>query len=402
MSPTKPVYLGEPPHKRITVERGIRYRWVTDPQGRHIPTYEVSRPNPHHPGRTQWETVGPVGITAARRRRAELLTGEQRATRRDRPAVELFETTARRFLAKKRREGRQRGTLDAYRSAIDAYLIPAFGPEPTAAITTDDIAEWVSAQDADGHAPASTRQRFNVLNGTLKLAAREGLIAANPVDALDRDERPTGKRAEVRVLTETEIGSTIRAAADGWPRLLTIVAVFTGLRIGEILGLRWQDIDHEQSVIHVRTQIDRYAARRDLKTDAGRRRVILMSTLAGALRRHRLASPHSADTDPVFASRVGTPLDRGRFRGAWTDARDTAGLPRIRLHDARHTFASILVAQGRSVVFVSKQLGHANVSTTLDIYSHLFEERDHADIARAELDAAYGHLITPGAGLRPV
>ena len=178
---------------------------------------------------------------------------------------------------------------------------------------------------------------------------------------------------------------------------LVATGLFTGLRAMEILGLQWGDIDFKGGEIRARYQLSRQGKRVPLKTKAAKRDIVLMDSLGGLLRRQRLAERFSADSDFVFQSTVPqVPMTYRAFLIAFHDARDAAGLADLTPHALRHTFASILIAQGRDVQFVSRQLGHTKVSTTWDTYIHLFEARKHAQSARDELQAEYGGMLGGG------
>ncbi len=132
-----------------------------------------------------------------------------------------------------------------------------------------------------------------------------------------------------------------------------------------------------------------------LKTKAAKRDIVMMDTLGKLLRRRRLAEEFSTDADFVFQSSV--PRRPMTYRGAlldlFHDARKNANLEDVTFHCLRHTFASILIAQGRDVQFVSRQLGHTKTSTTWDTYVHLFEAHRHAHDAREQLEAEYGEML---------
>src|SRR4051794_21842754 len=137
------------------------------------------------------------------------------------------------------------------------------------------------------------------------------------------------------------------------------------------------------------------------KTITTKRDIVLMPALAKLLAAHRVPSPYSGHDDPVFASGVGTPLLRSNVRARiLRPATDKAGLggcdrPTLRTHDLRHTFASLLIATGASVVFVAAQMGHAKPTVTLDVYAHLFDARDHADKLAAILETNFAAALQP-------
>jgi integrase len=178
------------------------------------------------------------------------------------------------------------------------------------------------------------------------------------------------------------------------------------MRLSELLGLTWNDIDHDNGLIHVRYQLsrarnDRPARRVRLKTQAATRDIPLLPQLGALLKRHKLASPYSRDGDYVFTSTLGTPLaPRNAERRGLRRAADDAGLnppgqPRLRVHDLRHTFASHLIIELRlDVAQVSRILGHARPSITLDTYTHLFNHAAHtADIRHRMASSEFGHLL---------
>jgi integrase len=178
-------------------------------------------------------------------------------------------------------------------------------------------------------------------------------------------------------------------------RVAVAAGLFSGLRLSELLGLTWGDIDFRGDVIRVRHQLGRDGKRRALKTAAARRDVILMGQLAAELRKLRLASAFSTDDDLVFCSATGQTVGHRNLtaRGLQKAAK-RGDLKGVTFHVLRHTFASILIAQGHDPVFVSRQLGHANAAITLKVYAHLFDAARHAQAAREQLEADYGSLLT--------
>ena len=200
----------------------------------------------------------------------------------------------------------------------------------------------------------------------------------------------------MRVLTREEIERLFSHAPDYY-RTLIATALFTGLRIGELLGLVWADVDFDAGLVRVRKQLDpgrrgQPPARVEPKTTQAIRAVVLMPELAELLREHRrrlLAAGLARPDGFVFASATGGPLQRGNVVRRGLDKAvkraglATAGMPRLRFHDLRHTYASLLIAQGLNVVFVSRQLGHATPAITLTVYAHLFDHAHHAQAARS-------------------
>ena len=213
--------------------------------------------------------------------------------------------------------------------------------------------------------------------------------------ARTRRETPLDDRKPVAILEGDELARFLAHAGDHRP-LFEFLA-YTGLRIGEALGLTWADIDHDAGLIRVHRQLTRHREHAPLKTDAGKREVILAPALAKQLREHWLATRYKAPHRLRLLqharprhSTTATSANDFRARPQTPQASGASG--RLSLHSLRHGFASLLIANGLNVVFVSRQLGHANPNITLEVYAHLFERADHADTARAALDASYAAI----------
>jgi integrase len=187
--------------------------------------------------------------------------------------------------------------------------------------------------------------------------ARRGWISANPFPQLTRDDRPKPddddeppyewSDDDVRRLLDASRALAAKPTSRYDYTPIITLALDTGQRQSELMGLTWADVDLAEGVINVRQQFGRARKISAPKTKAGRRRVPLVPGAVAMLRRHRLASKFSADTDYVFASKSGAPLQhRNLTRRGWEAARDAAGLPRMGFHQTRHCFASRAIAAG--------------------------------------------------------
>src|SRR5581483_10829623 len=189
-------------------------------------------------------------------------------------------------------------------------------------ISTDDVARLVAEMKqgvtfdlVEGRTVRTQRPKpyagktiagtIETLGLVMRKAKRKGLVPANPVTDLERSERPTLRAAEKRVLNEVEIGRLLVEGGSTF-RPMIAVLIFSGLRLGEALGLRWSDID--EGFIRVRRQLGRDRRTAEIKTAAGRRDVVLMPQLASVLREHRIGQRHCSDSDFVFPA----PDGRGR------------------------------------------------------------------------------------------
>jgi integrase len=303
-------------------------------------------------------------------------------------------------------------TQSGYRTALDAHLLPAFGAQRLASITTDEIAAFIARRLGSGASDAYVAANLRPLSGVLKLALRKGLIAANPLLALLPQERPKPKRRKRRTWTPDEIRRLVEAARELGRRPgnvfdytpLLILAIYTGMRIGELLGLRWQDIDLGENVIRVRWQLDRKTRTlKPPKTDAGIRDLPIAPSLAGYLRRYRVQSAHSLDEDFVFCSKSGAPLDRGNVRTrGFIAAVEHAGLnrpgePKLTTYDLRHAFASVIAHHGIASVDLAVFMGHEDARVTDQVYVHPYNEVATAARLREVVEAAIAeHVAEPG------
>lgn len=346
-------------------------------------------------GRTVWKSLGSVNLSEARRLRDEF-SASTRSVQSVSTKVTVGEI-AKLFLAEQERReavGEIRpGTLRNHREAIKLHL-NGLDRRQVATITPDDLVAWNRAQRENGYADWTIRRHWGTLRSVLGLAARRGYAASNPADLLTSRERPKNGKSQVRYLESDEISALLDASKPRYRIGLTVM-LFCGLRISELLGLRWQDVSFSEGIVRVTGQVDDRGNRVDFaKTDAGHREVVLMDALSNALKAHKLASPYSAPDDFVMASLTGTPIGLRNLRSRGLEAACTAaGLHGVTCHVLRHTFVSILIFQGNDPVYVAAQAGHENPSVTLDTYSHLFARVRNAEAHRIALDAEFGTVV---------
>src|SRR6266542_3245999 len=349
-------------------------------------------------GQPRFRTLSAATISEARRQR-ELLQSVARIGELPlSPRLTFAEVAARwlaDFEAKVTAGERRDRTLDLYQSQLRRHLLPRLGRRQLALITADDVVAVMHELQSDGLSPWTVRRILGALSCVFTFALRRGYIATHPFHRLERDERPHPLRSDQRVLTQTELARLFAACPRRY-RPLLVTGVYTGMRLSEVLGLSWDDVDFNAGVIHVRHQLAR--GRRGVpphrippKTCASVREIPLLPQLAEVLRQHKRGSQFTSESDYVFATAHGTAFLRHNvskrvLRRAASDAGLDRPSRRVRFHDLRHTFASHLIIDIRlAVVQVSRILGHARTSMTLDTYTHLFEEARHGADVRAEL-----------------
>jgi integrase len=390
--------MGSTRPRRVRVERGI-YR---QPNGKYAVCWR-------HAGRLRFRTVG-FDVAEARRARLALIAATCAGKVPVSPRLR-FETVAgwwlERFEAKVAAGERHPRTLEAHRYQLDRHLLPALGRRAIASLTVDDVAELLHQLRRAGRSAKTAASALATLHSVMRFARRRGWIVADPVERLEHDERPRPQRRRQRVLGRAEIERLLGACSPR-DRLMVATVLYTGLRISEMLGLVWDDVDFAAGVIHVRAQLSRGhrgtpARRVAPKTSASVRDVPLVPQLARQLSAHRQRSRFARGEDWVFATARGTPYGhRNVSRRALGRAAERAGLnddgwPPLRFHDLRHTFASHLIIDlGLDPAQVSRILGHARITITLDTYTHLFEDARHAhDIRTRMAHSPFAGLLEP-------
>ena len=287
-----------------------------------------------------------------------------------------------------------------YEGAVRLHIIPYFRGFSVRDVTAQHIHDWLRALARKGNSPNTVYFARGVLLRAYKHALSLDLVLRNPVAAV---AAPRPAQREMRVWTPDQARAFL-SATEGTPRhALYAVALYMGLRLGELLGLRWEDVDLERGVVNVRAQLasqgPQKGKRVPLKTKAGTRRLDMPASLVGILRAHRRAQLADIqaraeagipfrDSGYVFQTRNGGPVLHSNAQHSFTRTVERVGAPPIRFHDLRHTCASLLYHQGVPVAVISKVLGHASVMITLSVYTHIFDEAVQS--AAERMDELFG------------
>lgn len=359
-------------------------------------------------GKQRWGTT----TTKREAKRLRAVMNGKRPEERVAPSRELFRDVAEQWWQQKRPKLRP-STQEDYRAALDLVLLPRFGSWRVAMIDADAVVNLIRDLEREGlHAVdpkrpvrplgwSSVSNYCKPLQQSLAFAARRGWISVSPFSVMTSDDRPSRsdverKRAHEWTSGEIEalLSASRRLAANSAARYdyspLLLLAVTLGLRLGECLGLQWRDLERDEDgsyVLHVRRQWLRSGEFGLPKTRAGARVVAVPSDLAGELLALKLRSRYSGDEDPLFASRLGRPLQhRNATLRGFEAARDEAKLsPDLTFHDLRHAAASRLIASGLDDVIVADQIGHGDSRITRAVYSHVFDRREKMDAVRSAL-----------------
>ncbi len=296
-----------------------------------------------------------------------------------------------RWLKEKVAPSRRPRTTASYRDLVRLYIAPQIGHIQLAKLTPQDcegLIHWVREQ---GLSPRMQQYVRGVLRAAVNQALKWGFVARNVVALTDP---PKVERFRTHPLRPDQAQTLLDMARGERLEALYSVALWLGLRRGEVLGLRWQDIDLDARILRVEVALQALGGKLELtppKTDSSRRTVNLPATLVPMLRAHHArqleerlqAGARWKDHGLVFCTKVGTPINPPNLFRAFKALLKRAGLPKtIRFHDLRHSCASLLASAGRPAREVMEILGHTNITTTQNIYTHVFEDakREAADV----------------------
>lgn len=282
-------------------------------------------------------------------------------------------------------------TYERYASIVKLHLVPALGGVRAQALSSSHIenalASWITGPRKDREkgrlSPRTVKHLLDTLRGVCRWGVRMRVLTRNPVDAV---EPPRVPRIEMRALDPDGVAELLRSAAGTDLELPISVAVGTGLRRGELLGLRWSDVDVERKRLVVRRSVETVKGvtrTKEPKTARSARTISLPSFVVQVLRRVRaeqiqrrllLGLGREFDGDGWVFSRDGTELwEPGAFSLAFAKMVKRARLPHVRFHDLRHSFGTLALSAGVDLKTVSAALGHSTIAMTANTYVHAVE-----------------------------
>lgn len=289
-------------------------------------------------------------------------------------------------------------TLRDYKGIVRRYLVPYLGPVPLSRLRPDHVQSLYADMNRRGLSAQTILHTHRLLSEALSYAVKWGLLSRNVCQVI---KPPSPAPKQMRILTPDELRKFLEACRDSpyWPVFWT--ALTTGLRRSELLGLRWRDVDLERGVLSVTAALHRLpgSGLKLLAPKSSRsRRLVLMPPVTAALLREirtqqedmkrRLGLAMDPE-DFVFARADGRPFDPEKVSKAFGEVAKKAGIEGIRLHDLRHTHASLMLIAGVHPKVVSERLGHASVAITMDIYSHVLPGLQEDAVTRLS------HLLSP-------
>ena len=298
---------------------------------------------------------------------------------------------------------RRQSTYERYRDMLTRHVYPYLGDIPIDEIKRKEIRNLILMKNKTGLSRSMLCLIRDVISGPMGYAVDEEIIEANPVSGiLKRLNLERSKKITIEPMTQEEVELFLKTCQTYWPEQLTffLCAFRTGMRLGETLALQWADIDFNSNFIRVERSYKRGIVEKP-KNGKGRRvdmsdqLALNLKKLLNERKREGLKAGKGGAIETIF-NRNGNYMEQNYIRRIFKKVLEKAGIREMRLHDVRHTFASLLLSNGESPVYVKEQLGHSSIQITVDIYGHLIPSSNRKAVNRLDnlhLSAPYTHPV---------
>ncbi|MCK8826354.1 site-specific integrase [Natroniella acetigena] len=279
-------------------------------------------------------------------------------------------------------------TLETYEIIVKTHVIPILGSIKMANLKAMHIKRYLSHKLKDGRkdgkkgglSKKTVKRHYTTLNTALNHAVKWEMLENNPADKISP---PKGEKSEIEALTKKQLYKLLEVA-EGWIYDFIYIAAFTGMRRGELLALRWKDVDFENQKLQVKQSVTRPANKglvfRKPKTDSSIRPIDVDEDVIKILKRRnkeqkenrlKFGSEYNNEYNLVFCREDGTPFNPRYATRSFNKVAKKVDLEEFRLHDLRHTHATLMLKAGIHPKIVQERLGHASITQTLDTYSHV-------------------------------
>ncbi|MBO0792087.1 MAG: site-specific integrase [Ktedonobacteraceae bacterium] len=300
------------------------------------------------------------------------------------------------WLEEVQRESIRDRTYERYEEIVRLHLVPTLGSHPLQKLTPQHLQTFYNKKRKEGLSSTTVNTIHNVLHKALDTAVQWRLISHN---VCDLTKPPRRRRFEIQPLNQEQLQQFLAAVAGHPQETLFVLALATGMRRGELLGLKWRDVDFETGILHICRVLTRIPTKfpgkgfieAEPKTEKSRRGILLAPFALEVLRKHRVrqiemkpqAGLRWQEHDYVFCTSIGTHLNPDRdVLVPFKKVLQQAGLPLVRFHDLRHSAATLLMSKGVHPKVVQEILGHSNITITLNIYSHVLPPMHQGAIAK--------------------
>lgn len=279
-------------------------------------------------------------------------------------------------------------TAKVYKDYIKNRIIPALGNFTLSKLSTIQIQSFINNMCEEGLSSSTVKKVYEIIRNSLEHAVDFELI---PKNVASKVKLPKANKKEMNVWDEKEVNKFLKVAKADPAYIVFYLALTTGMRQGEILGLRWKDVDFEKGLINIKQTLshDGKIFISGAKTKSSLRTINLPLSAIIVLKARKLTvskeklslGPIYQDLDLVTCTQHGTPFNPANIRRTFKRIIKFADVPEIRFHDLRHTHATLLLSKGINVKVISERLGHSNIKVTLDTYSHVLPSMQ-AEVAR--------------------
>lgn len=269
-------------------------------------------------------------------------------------------------------------SLKVYKSCLSKRIVPFLGNITLSKLTAIKIQLFISSLYDEGLSYPTVKKHFEIIRNSLEHAVDFNMI---PNNVALKVKLPKNQKKEMKVWNQEEANHFLNMSRKNSCFIVFQLALSTGMRQGEILGLRWKDIDLDKGLLYIKQTLsqDGRTFLTGAKTNSSIRTINLSKATISHLKDRRLViakeklqyGPAYKDNDLIACTQHGTPLNPANIRRSFNRIINNARVPKIRFHDLRHTHATLLLGQGINVKVISERLGHSNIKVTLDTYSHV-------------------------------
>ena len=307
------------------------------------------------------------------------------------PVVPTFNQFAETWLAGYGKTALKYSTLESYRNELRNHLKPYFGKKRLDEITRAEVKQFIYDDLGKGLSPATVKNHLAYLSSILNQALDDEIIKENPTRRLFKIIPKKDKKSEINPLSKEELKILLETIDKLYPRYYPffLCAARTGMRLGELLALEWDAVDFNGRFIEVRQAISRHRlttpkSKKIRRVDMSKQLSEALSIHKNNMRKETLRKGRSV-IRWVFTQPNGRPLTATTIANRiFHRCLERAGLRRVRFHDLRHSYASILIQQGESLAYVKEQLGHHSIQMTVDLYAHLAPEGNKGAVDRLD------------------
>lgn len=336
-----------------------------------------------HKGRRKAKKIGrdkKVALTMAKKIEAGLILGRTSLDKdKEEKNYPVFEEYAANWINVTVPATCKPSTLSDYCCILDTHILPIYGKKQIPDINRMEIKNFLMEKIKKGYSPSTVSHMKSCISGILNIAVDNGDINSNPAHRLGKLYKKNNVQDKINPYSKQELSHLLKGfkewIPDHYPLLLTLAR--TGMRLGEVFALKWDDIDFEKRLINVQRTFHR--SKIGTPKNGKSRLVDMSKQLSGTLielenKKKAEAIENGLNALPIwiFPNKGGDPSDSGNWRRRYFyKIIEKVGLRKIRIHDIRHTYASLLIQKGESLAYIRDQLGHHSISITVDIYGHL-------------------------------